>query len=131
MPNGPPRGHPRHDHGRVYRKLCEILITALSGQTSEGHVFRVDTRLRPFGKSGPLACSMDSAVDYYTNYGRAWERQALIKARPCAGDISLGETLLERLRPFIYPRYFDDATLEDIRGVKETEAVIAARTETA
>jgi len=130
-------GHTREDTPRhatteeYYRKLCEILITALSGQTSEGHVFRVDTRLRPFGKSGPLACSMDSAVDYYTNYGRAWERQALIKARPCAGDISLGETLLERLRPFIYPRYFDDATLEDIRGVKEqTEAVIAARTET-
>ena len=114
-----------------YRKLCELLITALSGQSSEGHVFRVDTRLRPFGKSGPLACSMDSAVDYYTNYGRAWERQALIKARPCAGDLALGETLLERLRPFVYPRYFDDATLEDIRGVKEqTEAVIAARTET-
>lgn len=130
-------GHTREDapqHATTeeyYRKLCELLIKALSGQTSEGHVFRVDTRLRPFGKSGPLACSLDSAVDYYSNYGRAWERQALIKARPCAGDLALGETLLERLRPFIYPRYFDDATLEDIRGVKEqTEAVIAARTET-
>lgn len=130
-------GHTRDDSPRsataeeYYRKLCELIIKALSGQTSEGHVFRVDTRLRPFGNSGPLACSLDGAVDYYSNFGRAWERQALIKARPCAGDLVLGETMLERLRPFVYPRYFDDATLEDIRNVKQqTETVIASKTQT-
>ena len=130
-------GHTREDAPRFatteeyYRKLGEFIIKALSEPTSDGHVFRVDTRLRPFGNSGPLACSLESAVEYYSTYGRAWERQALIKARPCAGDLALGETMLERLRPFIYPRYFDDATLEDIRGVKrQTEAVIASKTQT-
>jgi len=113
-----------------YRKLCELMVKSLSEGTSEGHVFRVDTRLRPFGKSGPLACSLCSAVDYYSTYGRAWERQALIKARPCAGDLRLGEDLIEQLRPFFYPRYFDDATLEDIRGVKrQMESVIAAKSQ--
>lgn len=130
-------GHTRDDSPRsatseeYYRKLCELMIKALSSQTGEGHVFRVDTRLRPFGKSGPLACSLDNAVEYYSTFGRAWERQALIKARPCAGDLALGDTMLERLRPFVYPRYFDDATLEDIRNVKQqTEAVIATKTQT-
>ncbi len=130
-------GHTRDDSPRsatteeYYRKLCELMIRVISEKTAEGHVFRVDTRLRPFGKSGPLACSLDSAVDYYSNYGRAWERQAFIKARPCAGDLRLGEQLLEQLRPFIYPKYFDDATLENIRGVKhQMEALIASRSQT-
>jgi len=114
-----------------FRKLCELIIKALSEKTSEGHVFRVDTRLRPFGRSGPLACPLDSAVDYYSTCGRAWERQALIKARPCAGDLHLGELMLDHLRPFVYPRYFDDATLEDIRGVKrQMESVISSKSQT-
>jgi len=114
-----------------FRKLGELIIKALSELTAEGRVFRVDMRLRPFGKSGPIACSLDNAVEYYSTYGRAWERQAMIKARPCAGDLALGETLLERLRPFVYPRYFDDATLEDIRGIKQqTEAIVAGKAHT-
>lgn len=113
-----------------YKRFGELVIKAVSEQTAEGLVFRVDMRLRPFGKSGPLAVSFDAALDYYMNYGRAWERQALIKSRPCAGDLDLGEALLEKLRPFIFPRYFDDATLEDIRQVKsQTEARTAERGE--
>jgi len=130
-------GHTREDSPQsatteeYYRKLCELMIQLLSERTAEGHVFRVDTRLRPFGKSGPLACSLGSAVDYYSTYGRAWERQALIKARPCAGDFQLGEVLLEQLRPFFYPRYFDDTTLEDIRSVKrQVESIIASKSQT-
>jgi [glutamine synthetase] adenylyltransferase / [glutamine synthetase]-adenylyl-L-tyrosine phosphorylase len=114
-----------------FRKLGELIIKALSEQTAEGRVFRVDLRLRPFGKGGPIASSLDNAVEYYSIYGRAWERQAMIKARPCAGDIALGEVFLERLRPFVYPRYFDDATLEDIRGIKQqTEAIVAGKAHT-
>ena len=60
--------------------------------------------------------------------GGAWERQALIKARPCAGDLSLGRAFLRRVRPFVFPRYFDDATLEDIRNTKQqTESHIARK----
>lgn len=116
---------------QYFRKLGELLIKAISEQTVEGDVFRVDMRLRPFGSTGPLAVSLDVALDYYTTYGRAWERQALIKARPCAGDLELGERFLERMRPFVFPRFFDDRTLEDIRETKrQAEAQIAQRGET-
>ena len=116
-----------HDSAEAcFCKIGELIIKALSEQTAEGRVFRVDMRLRPFGRSGPIVSSLETAIDYYSSYGRAWERQAMIKARPCAGDITLGDTFLERIRPFVYPRYFDDATLEDIRGVKQqTEALVA------
>ncbi|MCK5863001.1 MAG: bifunctional [glutamate--ammonia ligase]-adenylyl-L-tyrosine phosphorylase/[glutamate--ammonia-ligase] adenylyltransferase [Candidatus Hydrogenedentes bacterium] len=114
-----------------FRKFGELFIKALSEQTAAGRVFRVDMRLRPFGKSGPIASSLENAVEYYSTYGRAWERQAMIKARPCAGDISLGNLFLEQVRPFVYPRYFDDATLEDIRGIKQqTEAIVAKKDHT-
>lgn len=106
------------DNAQYFCKLGELLIKAISEQTGEGQIFRVDMRLRPFGSTGPLAVSLDVAAEYYTTYGRAWERQALIKARPCAGDIALGERFLERMRPFVFPRYFDDETLEDIRETK-------------
>ncbi|HPO13873.1 MAG TPA: bifunctional [glutamate--ammonia ligase]-adenylyl-L-tyrosine phosphorylase/[glutamate--ammonia-ligase] adenylyltransferase [Candidatus Hydrogenedentes bacterium] len=101
-----------------FKKLGERIIKAMSEQTAEGVIFRVDMRLRPFGRLGPLAVSVDSAIQYFTDYGRAWERQALIKARPCAGDRTLGETFLDRMRSFVFPKYFDDETLEDIREVK-------------
>lgn len=101
-----------------FKKLGERIIRAMSEQTAEGVIFRVDMRLRPFGRLGPLAVSLDSAVHYFTDYGRAWERQALIKARPCAGDRALGQTFIDRMRSFVFPKYFDDATLEDIREVK-------------
>ncbi len=130
-------GHTRPDAPQqasaeeYFKKLCELIIKALSEQNAEGRVFRVDMRLRPFGKSGPLACALDGAVQYYSTCGRAWERQALIKARPCAGDAALGEVFIEQMRPFVYPRYFDDATLEDIRGIKQqTEAMTADRAQT-
>ncbi len=102
-----------------FKRLGERIIKAMSEQTAEGFIFRVDMRLRPFGRMGPLAVSLDSAVHYFTDYGRAWERQALIKTRPCAGDYTLGEAFIERMRSFVFPKYFDDETLEDIRQVKQ------------
>ena len=114
-----------------FNKLGELIIKAVSEPAAEGIVFRVDMRLRPFGKVGPLASGFDQALEYYITHGRAWERQALIKARPCAGDLKLGTALLDKLRPFIFPRYFDDATLEDIRQVKrQTEARTAEQGKT-
>lgn len=109
-----------------FKKLGERVIRALSEQTAEGLIFRVDMRLRPYGSIGALAVTLDYAVHYYLDCGRAWERQAMIKARPCAGHLPLGELFLERLRPFVFPKYFDDATLEDIRETKRrTEVMIA------
>ena len=119
------------ENERFYCKLGERVIKAMSEVTADGFVFRVDMRLRPHGRAGALSVQFDNALDYYTGYGRAWERQALIKARPCAGDIALGEAFLKRLRPFVFPKYFDDRTLDDIRETKaQTEAMIAGRGET-
>jgi glutamate-ammonia-ligase adenylyltransferase len=126
--DGETDGPARLTNHEYFKKLGERIIRAVSEQTAEGRVFRIDMRLRPFGSAGPLAVSFDGALEYYIAYGRAWERQALIKARPCAGDIALGDAFLERLRPFVYPRYFDDATLEDIRDTKrQAEEQIARK----
>jgi [glutamine synthetase] adenylyltransferase / [glutamine synthetase]-adenylyl-L-tyrosine phosphorylase len=111
-----------------FKKAGELIIKALSEQTADGFLFRVDMRLRPHGRIGPLASTFDQAVEYYADYGRAWERQAMIKARPCAGDLKLGRAFIQRVRSFVYPRYFDDQTLEDIRSVKrQTESIIAKK----
>ena len=118
-------------NSEYFHKLGERIIKALSEATAEGSVFRVDMRLRPHGRMGPLAVDVDNAVYYYESEGQAWERQALIKTRPCAGDLELGWQFIERTRPFVFPRYFDDETLEDIRNVKrQMEAQVADRGET-
>lgn len=118
-------------NAEYFHKLGERIIKALAELTPEGNVFRVDMRLRPHGRMAPLAIDVESAIVYYEREGRAWERQALIKARPCAGDIQLGNAFVERTRPFVFPRYFDDETLEDIRHVKrQMESLIEQRGET-
>lgn len=118
-------------NSEYFSKLGERIIKALHEVTDEGHVFRVDMRLRPYGRTGPLAVSIDTAIDYYERAGQAWERQALIKTRPVAGDLDLGRAFIRRTRPFVFPRYFDDETLEDIREVKQQmEAQIRERGET-
>lgn len=118
-------------NAEYFQKLGELVIKAVSEQTAEGSIFRVDMRLRPYGRVGPLAVSVDSAVRYYEHSGQAWERQALIKARPAAGDVALGESFIERTRPFVFPRYFDDDTLEDILSVKrQAESQTASRGDT-
>ncbi|MGC9054527.1 MAG: bifunctional [glutamate--ammonia ligase]-adenylyl-L-tyrosine phosphorylase/[glutamate--ammonia-ligase] adenylyltransferase, partial [Candidatus Hydrogenedens sp.] len=99
-------------------KLGEQIIKFLSEHTEEGQIYRVDMRLRPYGKVGALAESLTNSVEYYYQYGRAWERQALVKCRPCAGDINLGNEFLEMMRSFIFPKFFDDKTLDDIHQTK-------------
>jgi glutamate-ammonia-ligase adenylyltransferase len=122
---------PSISNEEYFCKLGEMIIKALSERTADGLIFRVDMRLRPHGRVGPLAVSLNVAIDYYHDCGRAWERQALIKARPCAGDLALGENFLQQMRPFVFPKYFDDHTLEDIRETKQqTEAFIARQGQT-
>lgn len=114
-----------------FQKLGEQVIKLVSEQTAEGSIFRVDMRLRPYGRLSPLSISLPRALDYYEGCAQAWERQALLKARPVAGDLVLGGRLIEEAQPFIFPRYFDDETLNSIRDIKQQmEAQIAARRET-
>ncbi|MDX1433335.1 MAG: bifunctional [glutamate--ammonia ligase]-adenylyl-L-tyrosine phosphorylase/[glutamate--ammonia-ligase] adenylyltransferase [Gammaproteobacteria bacterium] len=99
-------------------RLGRRLIKVLNERTTEGFVFRVDMRLRPFGSVGPLALSFDALEDYYQSHGRDWERYALIRARAVTGDRARADRLLERLRPFVYRRYLDFGALESLRDMK-------------
>ena len=99
-------------------KLGQALIDILQTPTHEGIVFRVDMRLRPNGDSGPLALSFDAMDHYFLTHGRDWERYALIKARPVAGDVVAGHDLLASLRPFVYRKYLDFGAFESIRTMK-------------
>ncbi len=100
---------------RLGRKLLRLLGRA----TSDGIVFRVDMRLRPFGENGPIAMSFEAMEQYYALQGREWERYAWIKARVVAGDQAAGAELLDRLNPFVYRRYLDFGAFESLREMKQ------------
>ncbi|GAB3678625.1 bifunctional [glutamate--ammonia ligase]-adenylyl-L-tyrosine phosphorylase/[glutamate--ammonia-ligase] adenylyltransferase [Salinisphaera aquimarina] len=100
------------------RRVAQKLVQCLSETTRDGFVYRVDTRLRPFGDAGALVASIAAMESYYQSHGREWERYAWVKARPVAGDIEGGETLIDALRPFVYRRYLDYGTFESIREMK-------------
>jgi glutamate-ammonia-ligase adenylyltransferase len=104
---------------RYFVKLSELVTKAISQVTGDGFVFRVDLRLRPEGDSGEMANSLAAAETYYESWGQSWERSAMLKARPVAGSLALGEHLLQRLEPFIYRRHLDYAMVEDIKIMKQ------------
>jgi len=119
----PEEGSTRGRRARVHNEeffteLGKQLIRCLSTPTEEGFVFRTDMRLRPFGSSGPLVMSFEQMEEYYQSQGREWERYAMIKARPVAGDRAQGRQLLRILRPFIYRRYLDFNVFESLREMK-------------
>jgi len=103
---------------QFFVRLGQQLIAALDAVTQDGFVFRVDMRLRPFGASGPLAMDFAGVEDYYATQGRDWERYALMKARPCAGDADEGRLLLDDLSPFVYRRYLDFGAIDALRDMK-------------
>ena len=107
------------DNEVFFTRVGRKLVSLLNERTADGFVFRVDTRLRPFGDSGPLVLSFAGMEAYYETHGRAWERYALIKARPVAGDLEQGEVLMTLLRPFVYRRYLDYGSIESLRELKQ------------
>ena len=116
--NGATNGTRVISNHEFFIKLGQALIDVLQTPTHEGIVFRVDMRLRPNGDSGPLALSFDAMDHYFLTHGRDWERYALIKARPVAGDLAAGHDLLANLRPFVYRKYLDFGAFESIRTMK-------------
>lgn len=107
------------DHQEYFTKLGQKLIAALDAVTADGFAFRVDMRLRPLGDGGPLVGSFAMLASYYQDQGREWERYAMLKARPVAGDRQAGHELLASLRPFVYRRYLDFGAIESLREMKE------------
>jgi glutamate-ammonia-ligase adenylyltransferase len=102
----------------LYVRLTRNLVKLLQERTSDGYVFRIDLRLRPDPSATQIAISTAAALNYYESRGQNWERAALIKARPCAGDIAAGEKLLAELSPFIWRKYLDFASVADVHAMK-------------
>lgn len=105
-----------NENSEYFARLCEFIIKAMSEITPEGYVFRVDIRLRPESSAGVIIRSMESYESYYEGWGDLWERQALIKARSVAGDMTFGDEFIRMIQPFVYQRYLDGVTLGEIKA---------------
>jgi glutamate-ammonia-ligase adenylyltransferase len=103
------------EDGPRFERAGQRLIQILSQRTADGFVFRVDMRLRPYGSSGPLACSFDALDQYFVSQGREWERYAWLKARALTGHRD--DELAKVVRPFVYRKYLDYATLGAMRAL--------------
>ncbi len=99
-------------------RLVAELMKHLTSESAEGHLYRIDLRLRPDGTSGAAAQSLEGMIAYYESRGELWERQMLIKARHVAGDETLSRTFLTHLRPFIYPRTWLENPIDEIPRMK-------------
>jgi glutamate-ammonia-ligase adenylyltransferase len=99
-------------------RLTQSLAALLQERTADGYVFRVDLRLRPDPSSTPPALPVEAALTYYESAGQNWERAAMIKARPCGGDMAAAAAFLAELRPFIWRRSLDFASIADIHAIK-------------
>ena len=112
-----PRAAAGDAHWR-YQKLGRRLTVLLSEHTGEGYLYRVDMRLRPMGSRGALVYSLQQLAEYYESLGETFERFALLKARPIAGDRALGEQFVELVQPFVYRKYLDHAAIEELARYK-------------
>ncbi len=108
----------RHNEQHFMNKLAHDLVAIMQERTAQGYVFRTDLRLRPDPASTPPAITIDAAYYYYESVGQNWERAAMIKARPVAGDIVAGDRFLKALAPFMWRRSLDFASINDIHSIK-------------
>jgi glutamate-ammonia-ligase adenylyltransferase len=104
--------------GPVFARIARNLVNLMSHVDEGGYVFRTDLRLRPDPSSTPPSIALPMALTYYESQGRTWERAAMIKARPVAGDIAMGARFLTEIAPFVWRRYLDFAAIADIRAMK-------------
>ncbi len=110
-----------------YLRVAQLLIKLLDQNTGDGFVYRVDTRLRPFGASGPLVVSVSSLESYLVQHGRDWERYAYVKARLLTGNEFAVDVFDLILTPFVYRRYLDYGVFEALRQMKTLIAKEVAR----
>lgn len=110
--------------GTFTSRLARDLVGLMETRDANGYVFRTDLRLRPDPAATPPAVSLLAALTYYESMGQNWERAAMIKARPIAGDIALGHRFLEAIRPFIWRRGLDFAAVADIHAMKQRINVV-------
>ena len=119
------------DAANIFVRMTRALAKMLQERTGDGYVLRVDLRLRPDPGSTAVAISLPAAFSYYEMLGQNWERAALIKARPVAGDKPLGVQFLKDLAPFIWRKYFDYAAIADIHAMKRQIHAVRGHAEVA
>lgn len=98
-----------------YHKLAIEIISIIGEKNPEGFLYRVDMRLRPGGRNASISLGVEGYKNYYISFGQLWEQMALLKARAVAGNIKLGEQLLNEIAPFIYKRSIDSSYIDQIR----------------
>jgi glutamate-ammonia-ligase adenylyltransferase len=107
-----------------FARVTQRLTATLEDATDEGMCWRVDLRLRPEGSRGPLVNALAAAERYYETWGRTWERAALLRARPVAGDLPFGQLVLDALAPFVWRKIVDPRIAREM-----TELVVRGRIE--
>jgi [glutamine synthetase] adenylyltransferase / [glutamine synthetase]-adenylyl-L-tyrosine phosphorylase len=100
-------------------RAAKAVLSVMTDPTPDGIVFRTDTDLRPEGRSGPITRSLDSYAAYYERWAQTWEFQALLKARPVAGDAQLGARFVETVAPLVWPDALDPDAVREVRAMKE------------
>jgi glutamate-ammonia-ligase adenylyltransferase len=111
----------RHEEQAALRtatQLASHLMKVCSEHTSEGTIWPVDAALRPEGKSGPLVRTLASHLGYYERWAKTWEFQALLKARPVAGDLALGAAYVERVNPLVWKAARRDGFVADVQAMR-------------
>ena len=99
-------------------RAARMLVQLMSESSVDGYIFRTDLRLRPDPGSTPLAMSVQAAELYYESVGQNWERAAMIKAHPVAGNRGVGSAFLAELTPYIWRKHLDFAAIHDIHSIK-------------
>jgi len=102
-----------------FQRLAQAITSALTEVTNDGYLYRTDLRLRPEGKSGTIASALADTLHYYAKRGETWERLALLKAWPVAGNRPLGQRFLKSVSTFIYRQPFSLKNLAEVRAVKD------------
>ncbi len=115
-----PAAQPDHSENlrAVFTRVARALVAMMEARDADGYVFRTDLRLRPDPAATPPAVALPAAIAYYESMGQNWERAAMIKARPVAGDLAVGAAFLAAIRPFIWRRGLDFAAIADIHAMK-------------
>ncbi len=117
--NGETAGPGAITNKEFFKKVANQYTELLSTYTADGSCYRVDLRLRPDGRLGEVCISLEGAKRYYQERARDWEKQMLIKARVCAGDLPLGRELLEFVEPLIYSTTLDFRAVEAVSEARE------------
>ena len=103
---------------RTATKLATGLIAVCSRTTPEGMIFPIDPNLRPEGRNGPLVRTLTSHIAYYERWAKTWEFQALLKARPAAGDMELGRQYVDALAPMVWRAAQRERFVEDVQAMR-------------